>query len=314
MACDPTVSSESCGSNRDRVGEARPSRGCELDEPRSFPADEATDAKLDVERGPSPRPYRVIGAADEESIPALFLSMHGCGGDHRVATAGVRNVLAAQGVSVLTVGPDSAVADASGDGDGRGDDGAKCWTLDPAGYDLSFVERLLESVRSEVCVDEAPLFIGGGSSGGFAAQAFGCRLGATAIASDRGGVHHPEGLFNFPPTPPPPAEACGPIPTLLGFARDDEVIDYETYAPVAQMFWRENNACGSGSERDAQTEAVVCRAGLPACRCDRFVDCDAPVVTCAWDGGHDAYGVGPEAMAWWFARSLSADTDGPRCE
>src|SRR5690606_24960973 len=123
---------------------------------------------------------------------------------------------------------------------------------------------------------------------------------------------HPNAQFpNFPDTPVPSDAACGPIPTLLGFARHDEAVPYDIFAPVSRDFWRRNNQCSTSTTRDTTTESRVCRSGLQNCRCDRYSGCQQPFVFCAWDGGHGVTAIGASVAAWWFSEFIDGSTAAP---
>jgi len=255
--------------------------------------------------GPSPRPYRLVlpGGYDPSTPHALFFSMHACGGSYDATSGALAERLeTAAGLPAITVGPDSLIVDADGDGDAQGSDGPKCWNLNRDWYDVAFIADLYQHILDTYCVDTRYVYFGGGSSGSFGAQGFGCYVGATAIVGERGGVHHPEDYPNFPPTPAPPDDACGPIPVLLGFSREDTTVAYDPFAVVASEFWSRNNGCEPTAMVDAQTQDVVCAAEVTDCRCERYEGCEAPFVLCSWAGGHDVTAIGPTTQAWWYSK------------
>lgn len=272
------------------------------------------DTSLTVSDGPSPRNYRVIlrSGYNRNTPHALMFFMHSCEGDHRHAHSTVAQSMQAAGIPTITVGPSSAVADERGNQDAQGTDGQKCWNLNLDWYDVKFVEELLDYVLDNYCIDTRNIFFNGGSSGSFGAQGIGCHTQATAITGDRGGIHHPNAQFpNFPETAAPSDGACEPIPALLGFARQDNAVPYDIFAPVSREFWRRNNQCGTTSSRDTTTEAQVCTSSHTNCRCERYSGCAAPFVMCSWDGGHDVSGIGATASAWWFSQFIDGGVSTP---
>lgn len=260
-----------------------------------------------MSEGPASRDYRVVLGSQYDRLEphALLMSMHGCGGSH-LSTGGYGNQnFESLGIPAITVGPSSAIVDARGNSDAMGTDGSKCWNLNVDWYDINYIEELIEDVLDTYCIDTRNIFFSGGSSGSFAAQGIGCYTQATAITGGRGGIHHPSSNFpDFPETPVPSDAACGPIPVLLGFARQDQAVPYEVFAPPARDFWRRNNGCSATTTRDTVTEARVCHSGVENCVCDRYDDCDEPVVICEWDGGHDATAIGSAVSVWWLSQFL----------
>lgn len=256
--------------------------------------------------GPSPRDFR-IGLPpnyDPNEPHALFFSFHACGGSHTsvngLTADAMRNTY---GIPTITVSPNSAIADAGGNRDAQGTDGQKCWNLNPSWYDLAFVEAVRNHMLENYCIDERNLFASGGSSGSFASQGFGCRMEVSALAGDRGGIHHPQNVF-FDQTPPPEPSACGPVPTLIGFAMGDPTVPFSPYGETSRDFWIENNECAETSTQDLEAEARVCHSGLTGCTCQSYDGCAEPFVLCTWDGDHSATSMSPGTSAWWFQQHL----------
>lgn len=265
---------------------------------------------VSVAEGPSPRAFRTIVADGDDGradIPrALHFSMHACGETHLTGTDAVARGLLESGIDTLTVRPNSAVVDAvTGDGNGEGDDGLKCWNIDNAGFDRSMIDALYEHLLNTYCIDETKVVWSGGSSGGFASQAFGCRKQGAALMAGRGGVHFWD-RGGFYPVPPPSADACGPVPAFVGWALDDPTVPYDPFANVAIPYWIENNECLNTSVLDAEATEVVCQAGITNCQCQRYMGCTSPLVVCTWDGDHSVALMSPVAAVWWFEQFLGS--------
>lgn len=273
---------------------------------------------LTMDEGPEIREFRVgVPTNYDPTEPhALYLSMHACGGTHESVNSNLADRMGNDGIPTITLSPNSAVADASGNADAQGSDGVKCWNLNLDWYDVSFVEALIDEMMETYCIDTRNVFFSGGSSGGFGAQGIGCYAGATAITSDRGGIHHPTNVSwssDYPQTEPPTADACGPIPAMLGFARQDTVVPLDPFEVVSRQFWHDNNGCSDETTRDFEAESVVCHDGLSNCECERYVECAAPLVICMWDGGHESASMGPVPSSWWFEQFIDGGTvDDPR--
>ena len=195
----------------------------------------------------------------------------------------------------------------------------RAWNLNLDWSDVEFIDALKHQMIADFCVDEEQIFAYGGSSGGFGALGTGSHNHMSALVSDRGAILHPPDAsqWGFPETPEPADEACGPIPTLLGYAMDDQTIDFPLYGIPTIDFFVANNGCDtSPPQLDEEATAEVCESNttdpVPGCVCLRYDNCLEELAVCTWDGGHNVSGIGLDDARWFFHR-VGANSSRPAC-
>src|SRR5690606_11345565 len=106
------------------------------------------------------------------------------------------------------------------------------------------------------------------------------------------------------------AEACGPIPVLLGSALQDTTVPWEVHGRPARDWWIANNACSNVSAPAPDVDAVVCAAhpDIDGCECRRYASCSADFVQCTWNGTHTSGSPFDQfTMGWWLGENANAD-------
>ena len=129
-----------------------------------------------------------------------------------------------------------------------------------ADVDRAFVEKLLDRIERERCIDRRRVYATGMSNGGFFASLLGCRLGGrlAAVGPVAGGMD----LGSCTPS--------RPMPILLLYGTSDAVVEPELVRG-ARDWWVRANGCAGSATADG---------------CQRYDACKAPVVACEGRQGH----------------------------
>src|SRR5690606_1785995 len=134
-------------------------------------------------------------------------------------------------------------------------------------------------------------------------QAFGCRLGATAVMASAGGMHLPEDIgFGLTPSPMPTAEDCErPVAAFITNGRLDTTVPVDR-GRLARDAWVEINGCDPTPNTGPAGNFIdnFC-VGRPApCVCERYECSGAPLVYCEDNGGHQYPGTHRDTAVQWF--------------
>ncbi len=146
-------------------------------------------------------------------------------------------------------------------------------TGDGAGWaspnDIPFVRAMLESLKSNYCVDENRIYSSGHSFGGYMSNNVGCNLGSTfrAIAPVMGGGP------GFGPIPP---GCSGKVAAWITHGRNDPTVAFSE-GEASRNFWKNRNNCGDTTDDIGPGE------------CAEYQGCDdgLPVVWCPTDLAHE---------------------------
>jgi poly(3-hydroxybutyrate) depolymerase len=147
---------------------------------------------------------------------------------------------------------------------------------------VKFFEAVLHSVESELCVDEARVFVAGTSSGAIFANLLGCRYGdrLLAVAPVAGSLPEEEGCRGTPAA-------------LLIHGVDDPHVPFER-GEEARDFYASQNGCSDPAEPDiasVHSEIREKRDADPTLEdlaCADYRDCATPVRWCEHSyGGYD---------------------------
>jgi polyhydroxybutyrate depolymerase len=146
----------------------------------------------------------------------------------------------------------------------------------------AFFEAVLESVESELCIDDKRVFVAGASSGAIFANLLGCRYGdrLLAVAPVAGSL--------------PESEGCRGTPAaLLIHGVDDPHVPFEK-GELARDFYLSQNGCSDVAEPDVASVHAEIRDKRDATptiediACVDYQECSTPVRWCEHSyGGYD---------------------------
>jgi len=247
-----------------------PSKGCgQAGAPTGF------QANLGVTAAGANRTYSIAVPATYDPArryPVVF-AFHGDGGDG----ASARNAFkfeTAHGGDAIFVYPNGT---------------GKTWDLDTfaadKNKDVQLVQALVDSVKTQYCVDEAKVYAAGFSRGGFFANHVGCQLGGTvrAVASHGGGGpyggnndYDDNGNLKCPGQP---------IAALIVIGANDGLLPD---SKSSRDFWRVKNTCKASTDPATPSPCVTHQG------------CAKPLEYCQIAGmGHQVWAEGSETT-WSF--------------
>lgn len=168
--------------------------------------------------------------------------------------------------------------------------GSGCWDIAPNGADSQYVADVIADAQSRWCLDDQLLTFAGLSGGGFAAQRFGCDLGASSLVGGAGGLDTSEAIaaaYGLTPAPLP-TECVNPdMSVAVHHGRNDPVVPVQR-ALDAIATWSSLKSCTAVTPVPASQAFDTWCVGRPQpCLCQEYTCDDGRLMYCEDDGGHE---------------------------